>query len=292
MYICNGELHLQRLNDGNLGLGICKLHDIWNSKYKYLSQSYLLIHVNNTCKYSTNKYLEWKQYICTETKLNLVYNKLNWMWICCSALSHTYVYTNMFASVIRLVYQSPFWFIFVRSYIGLPHSLVHEQTNPYKVSPHLPSDSAVGYISSESRSIPHFFTEDWSQFRGMSRVQTLDHRPSVLTYVLHSVFPSVLPDRYLDIKFNQARTVFFTVFHLLVQSPFHSALDNRYVKLMMEAVRTSETSVDNHITRQYIPEDNSEHHTRRRENLKSHTRSACLCCSINSLMPLFSSNNL
>jgi hypothetical protein len=39
---------------------------------------------------------------------------------------------------------------------------------------------------------------------------------------------------------------------------------------MMEAVRTSETSVDNHFTRQYNPEDNSEHHTRRRENLKSH----------------------
>jgi hypothetical protein len=28
---------------------------------------------------------------------------------------------------------------------------------------------------------------------------------------------------------------------------------------MMEAVHTSETSVDNHFTRQYIPEDNSEH---------------------------------
>jgi thiamine phosphate synthase YjbQ (UPF0047 family) len=39
---------------------------------------------------------------------------------------------------------------------------------------------------------------------------------------------------------------------------------------MMEAVRTSETSVDNHFSRQYNPEDNSEHHTRRRENLKSH----------------------
>jgi hypothetical protein len=38
----------------------------------------------------------------------------------------------------------------------------------------------------------------------------------------------------------------------------------------MEAVRTSETSVDNHFTRQYNPEDNSEHHTRRRENLKYH----------------------
>jgi hypothetical protein len=38
----------------------------------------------------------------------------------------------------------------------------------------------------------------------------------------------------------------------------------------MEAVCTSETSVDNHFTRQYNPEDNSEHHTRRHENLKSH----------------------
>jgi predicted PhzF superfamily epimerase YddE/YHI9 len=30
---------------------------------------------------------------------------------------------------------------------------------------------------------------------------------------------------------------------------------------MMEAVRTSETSVDNHFTRQYNPEDSSEHVT-------------------------------
>jgi hypothetical protein len=40
---------------------------------------------------------------------------------------------------------------------------------------------------------------------------------------------------------------------------------------MMEAVRTSETSVDNNFTRQYNPEDSSEHHTRRRENFKSHS---------------------
>jgi hypothetical protein len=40
---------------------------------------------------------------------------------------------------------------------------------------------------------------------------------------------------------------------------------------MMEAVRTSETSVDNHSTRQYNPEDSSEHHTRRRENLRNLT---------------------
>jgi hypothetical protein len=42
------------------------------------------------------------------------------------------------------------------------------------------------------------------------------------------------------------------------------------IALMMEAARTSETSGDIQLkTRKYIPED-SEVHTRRRENLKSH----------------------
>jgi hypothetical protein len=43
-----------------------------------------------------------------------------------------------------------------------------------------------------------------------------------------------------------------------------------YCRFVQNCLRTSETSVDNYFTRQYIPEDNSEHHTRRRENLKSH----------------------
>jgi hypothetical protein len=42
------------------------------------------------------------------------------------------------------------------------------------------------------------------------------------------------------------------------------------IALMMEAARISETSVDNYFTRQYIPEDKCELHTRRRENLKPH----------------------
>jgi hypothetical protein len=43
------------------------------------------------------------------------------------------------------------------------------------------------------------------------------------------------------------------------------------IALMMEVARTSETSVDIQLRRrQYIPED-SELHTSRRENLKSHT---------------------
>jgi hypothetical protein len=42
------------------------------------------------------------------------------------------------------------------------------------------------------------------------------------------------------------------------------------LRVMMEAARTSETPADIQLrTRQYIPED-SELHTRRRENLKSH----------------------
>jgi hypothetical protein len=42
------------------------------------------------------------------------------------------------------------------------------------------------------------------------------------------------------------------------------------IALTMEAARTSETSVNNYFTQQYIAEDKSELHTRRRENLKSH----------------------
>jgi hypothetical protein len=44
----------------------------------------------------------------------------------------------------------------------------------------------------------------------------------------------------------------------------------------MEAARTSEMSVDNYFTRQYIPEDNSEFHTRSRKNFKSHLREVVL----------------
>jgi hypothetical protein len=47
-------------------------------------------------------------------------------------------------------------------------------------------------------------------------------------------------------------------------------VDRRFVALMLEAVRTSETSVNIYLTtRQYIPED-CELQTRYRENLKSH----------------------
>jgi hypothetical protein len=40
--------------------------------------------------------------------------------------------------------------------------------------------------------------------------------------------------------------------------------------MMMEAVRTSETSVDNHFTRLYNPEDNSEHNKEGLELKRTH----------------------
>jgi hypothetical protein len=46
----------------------------------------------------------------------------------------------------------------------------------------------------------------------------------------------------------------------------------RTASIIRDEISSSETSVDNHFTRQYIPEDNSEHHTRRRENLKYHLK--------------------
>jgi hypothetical protein len=57
-----------------------------------------------------------------------------------------------------------------------------------------------------------------------------------------------------------------------------------WVALTMEAARTSETSVDIQLTtRQYIPED-SELHTRRRENLKSHTSVLLRICAFISVV--------
>jgi hypothetical protein len=51
----------------------------------------------------------------------------------------------------------------------------------------------------------------------------------------------------LNIKYNYVRFQVLTAASMMFRC-----------SLMMEAVRTSETSVDYHFTRQYIPEDNSE----------------------------------
>jgi hypothetical protein len=65
------------------------------------------------------------------------------------------------------------------------------------------------------------------------------------------------------------------------------------IAMMMEAVRTSETSDDfNVTTRRYIPED-SKLHTRRRENLKSHLshRLKCIPFFSCSFLKIFSAPN-
>jgi hypothetical protein len=64
------------------------------------------------------------------------------------------------------------------------------------------------------------------------------------------------------------RIVFWDVLpcKIIVDRRFRGA----YTIIPDDAVRTSEMLIDNYFTQQYIPEDNSEHHTRRHENLKSH----------------------
>jgi hypothetical protein len=47
---------------------------------------------------------------------------------------------------------------------------------------------------------------------------------------------------------------------MMFRAVFWVVLPCKMIVMMMEAVRTSETSVDNHFTRQYNPEDSSEHH--------------------------------
>jgi hypothetical protein len=57
---------------------------------------------------------------------------------------------------------------------------------------------------------------------------------------------------------SAASMMFRAVFWVVL--PCKMIVDRRFRgTLMMEALRTSETSVDNHFTRQYNPEDSSEH---------------------------------
>jgi hypothetical protein len=64
-------------------------------------------------------------------------------------------------------------------------------------------------------------------------------------------------------------------------SPLSPAIANYFFhsSLMMEAARTSETSVDNYFTRQYIPEDNSEHGFEMPVSCARHLSDFCGVCS-------------
>jgi hypothetical protein len=97
--------------------------------------------------------------------------------------------------------------------------------------------------------------------------------PTVFNSVLREVWePSRILVQIIKLCHNKLfifRIVFWDVLSYKI------IVDRRFRGMIMEAARTSETSVDNYFTRQYIPEDNSELHTRRRENLKSHKAVYC-----------------
>jgi hypothetical protein len=92
----------------------------------------------------------------------------------------------------------------------------------------------------------------------------------LLTSYRSSVIKNKQINNYVRFQVLTAASVKIRVFWDVAPCS-HIEVDRRFRALMMEAVRTYETSVNfNVTTRQYIPEDNSEHHTPRRENLKSH----------------------
>jgi hypothetical protein len=84
----------------------------------------------------------------------------------------------------------------------------------------------------------------------------------------------------VNFNFQLPMMFIFLVFsksgHIKSCSELSSGIYGRVKWLLTDVseVRTAsiirDETVDNHFTRQYIPEDNSEHHTHRRENLKSH----------------------
>jgi hypothetical protein len=80
---------------------------------------------------------------------------------------------------------------------------------------------------------------------------------------------SITPTKQLLSNGNKLlRISFFVRFEVLTSSG------------MMETVRTSETSVENHFTRQYIPKDSSEHNFfRLKHNNEPHTmQKRAICC--------------
>jgi hypothetical protein len=123
----------------------------------------------------------------------------------------------------------------------------------------------------------------WRKYVPLKRRPTIilhgsTSQKTILNYILAAVRTWNLTHRPDDggstYLWNVGRQLFYTAvyprrqFWTTYSPPWE--LEISLIALMVEAVRTSETSADNYFTRQYIPEDNSELHTRRRENLKSH----------------------
>jgi hypothetical protein len=108
---------------------------------------------------------------------------------------------------------------------------------------------------------------------GLSSIQLGECSDSRPGYFIHEKRNRYTLDRRLGVLQSRPGSAVAKTDLLLFRVVFWDILPCKMIveSLMMEAVCTSETSVDTHFTRQYeyIPEDNSEHHTRRRENLKS-----------------------
>jgi hypothetical protein len=112
--------------------------------------------------------------------------------------------------------------------------------------------SLMEAVRTSETSVDNYFTRQyipeenhhpwWRQYARLKR------RSTIILHGSTSQKTIIADDGGSTDVWNVGRQLFYTAVHPRRQS-----------SLMMEAVRTSETSVDNYFTRQYIPEDNSEH---------------------------------
>jgi hypothetical protein len=94
-------------------------------------------------------------------------------------------------------------------------------------------------------------------------------------------YENYVRNKFFNLYFKNIRlTLLLLAYELRLILKFRFVFWDEFIALVMEAARTSETSVDNYFTLQHIPEDKSKLHTRRHENLKSHDFSKVLTASI------------
>jgi hypothetical protein len=93
-------------------------------------------------------------------------------------------------------------------------------------------------------------------FRKVRGISSLAQR---LLYFSRMCYMNTEPPEYSGKRYHCVRFQVLTAASMMFRAVFWDILPCKMSSsLIMEAVRTSETSVDNHFTRQYNPEDSSE----------------------------------
>jgi hypothetical protein len=148
-------------------------------------------------------------------------------------------------------------------YFGIRHRLSIDRTSEVRISEVRTSDVQTSEVRiSEVRTSEVRISEVRT-----SKVRTSDVRISEVR--TSKVRTSKV--RTSDVRISEVRHDFsLSVYYIAGCSELCSGIYYRVKLLSTDVSEVRTASIIRDETRQYIPEDNSEHHTRSRENLKSH----------------------